>query len=217
MEYKITWLTLRLLPKAPVNREEFYKAIITALHLNSVEHKFVNVGGNRHYYSVARYKGVNIKLPFYETMSEQGFIIEMTQEGLKTVANCDTYRISELFRCFYSFIPWSSDLTVTRIDIETDYIPKKILALIPPQCLKSNSTVYLGSYRSLFYGVYSENKITYVSRHSAAAFMSEEMFSGTPASFEIFLKDFLNNWKPHNLTSRTIVFEKEPGPSPATK
>lgn len=65
MYYKVTHLTLRIKPIAEVNREEFFRRILKFLGLYEYRNKFVNTGGNKQYFSTAKYKGIYIKLPFY--------------------------------------------------------------------------------------------------------------------------------------------------------
>jgi len=216
VEYKITWLTLRVIPNTPVNREKFYRRIIKALGLGSLEDKFVNSGGNKHYFSTASYNGINIKLPFYETMDIEGFVIEIKEKGFQTVTDGSLLQIVLLIATLFDIFLPVSKMSCARIDVETDYIPPKVLETIPRN-LKSNDTLIIGSAKSTVHGRYSENKITYVLRNKVSDTILCKMFDSTYDGFSYELKDFLENWKPHEMTTYCHVTAKEPRPSSATK
>lgn len=43
MDYKVTHLTLRIIPEINVNREEFFRGILKTLSLYEYRNKFVNI------------------------------------------------------------------------------------------------------------------------------------------------------------------------------
>lgn len=213
MDYKITWLTLRIVPKINVNREEFLRGILEVLGLYTCRNKFVNVRGNKHYFSEAVYNGIRIKLPFYETMLQQGFVLEISKKGMEFLTGFNEFGAAYL----YILLLDTFEASVIRMDIETDYLPPHILKKIPSEYLKSNATVYIGSVKSDFHCRYSKNKATYISRNRQADFISDELLCNNYYGFGVSFSGFLHDWKPRETTIYDIVIEKEPCPHSATK
>lgn len=207
MEYKITHCTIRIIPKEPVNREAFYTKILKVLGLKACMDKFINTGGNKHYFSVASYSGVNIKLPFYETMEKRGFVLEITKHGLEFLFDDMIYSPISLIETLSDEFISLADVFPVRIDIETDYIPPHVLAHIPSEFLKNDVTAYIGSLRSFYRCIYSKNKVVYSFIKRGAKFLEEEMLCYiTSDDFKASFKEFLDNWKPR---SYSFVFFAE--------
>lgn len=196
MDYKITYLKLRLKPYEPVNMEEFYRAILTALGLKHKEHKFVNSGKSKHFFSTAYYKGVYIKLPYYETMSE-GFLVEITEEGLETVSHMGTN--GTLIENLCDLFLLLCDLKFQRIDIDSHYIPNHIQSIIHK--VGKCCCCQIGGRGSSVQGLYYDNKFTYSARHRAAEVIIEDLLCNDSETFAISFKDFVDNWKPKNFSS----------------
>ena len=215
MGYKVTHLTLRIIPEINVNREEFFRGILKTLSLYEYRNKFVNIGGNKQYYSTASYKGIHIKLPFYETMHQVGFVLDLTEKGMAFLTGFAEYFGAALLELLLDKFILTSDVSVVRIDIETDYIPTHLLKKIPPEYLKSNGTLYIGSYKSSFCCRYSKNKATYISTKMRADFISDELISYNDNDFGVLFSDFLENWKPREMTFVDSIV-RESFPSSAT-
>ncbi len=213
MDYKITWLSLRIVPKINVNREEFLRGILEVLGVYTYRNKFVNVRGNKHYFSEAVYNGIRIKQPFYETMLQQGFVLEISKKGMEFLTGFNEFGAAYLYILFLD----TFEASVIRMDIETDYIPPHILKKIPTEYLKSNATVYIGSEKSDLYCRYSKNKATYISRNRQADFISDELLCNDYYGFGGSFSGFLNDWKPGKMTILDTVIEREPRPNSATK
>lgn len=200
MYCKVTHLTLRIIPEINVNREEFFREILKTLSLYEYRNKFVNIGGNKQYYSTASYKGIYIKLPFYETMYRVGFVLEITEKGMEFLTGYAEYCGAALLELLFDNFILTSNVSVVRIDIETDYIPAHLLKKIPSEYLKSNGTLYIGSYKSSFCCRYSKNKAMYISTNRHSDFISDELISYNDNDFGVLFSDFLDNWKPREMT-----------------
>ena len=165
--------------------------------------------------STASYKGIHIKLPFYETMHQVGFVLDLTEKGMAFLTGFAEYFGAALLELLLDKFILTSDVSVVRIDIETDYIPTHLLKKIPPEYLKSNGTLYIGSYKSSFCCRYSKNKATYISTKMRADFISDELISYNDNDFGVLFSDFLENWKPREMTFVDSIV-RESFPSSAT-
>ncbi len=200
MYYKVTHLTLRIKPIAEVNREEFFRRILKFLGLYEYRNKFVNTGGNKQYFSTAKYKGIYIKLPFYETMQGVGFIVEITKQGFDFFNGDSDFNQRIFFNSLLDNLTHFSDVLITRIDIKSDYIPPHIQELIPSSYKNSNSTVYIGSRKSRIQGMYINKIFTYKFLEAVAEPIIDGLLCDDFEEFKCSLAVFLDNWQPHYIT-----------------
>lgn len=123
--YKITWLTLRLVPHRPVDCEQFYNGILAFLgFLFANKGDFKEATRKCFYDRIMFYKGISIKIPKSDLSAKQGFSIEFSGEGIQTYI--DMFGESSFRKILYDFYDTYSDTCLcscSRIDILTDYAP----------------------------------------------------------------------------------------------
>ena len=128
MIFTVTFLSISLLPLKPEDIQRIYNRILSHLGLSNLKSKLISKE-SKIYERIITYKGISIKIPKSDHKFQFVDIV-FTREGLDTYFQLTSHDVKYLLYFLYYKNSRFFNVKCKRIDILSDYLPKRISHLI---------------------------------------------------------------------------------------